>query len=121
MAFANLMSLSALSDISVAEHLEAARPHLRSESPILGKRFTVPAHTAQSIIDEAGNPQIDLFVLDVEGAERSVLEGIDFARARPRHMLIEARNPAETAAFLSKHGYGAAERLTALDYLFAAD
>lgn len=99
-AFAGLMSLSALSDIAVADHLEAARSHLNGESHLLGTRYTVPARTAQSVMNEAGNPPIDLFVLDVEGAERSVLDGVDFARTRPRNMLIEIRDMSRIAPLL---------------------
>jgi FkbM family methyltransferase len=118
-AFADMMTISPLSDIPVADHLEAARPHMNGEDYFLGERFNVSARTAQAVIDEAGNPPINLFVLDVEGAERSVLDGLDFSRTRPRHMLIEVRDLPAMAAFLAAKGYGPPERLSKMDYLFA--
>lgn len=119
MAFAGMMSLSELSEIPVAEHLAAARPHLNGESHLLGHRYMVAARTAQSVIDEAGNPEIDLFILDVEGAERSVLAGLDFSRTRPRYMLIEVRDLPAMASLLASKGYGPPERLSEMDYLFS--
>jgi FkbM family methyltransferase len=51
----------------------------------------VPARTLSSVLDEAGATRIDLLSLDVEGYELQVLRGLDLARHRPVHILVEAR------------------------------
>jgi len=51
-----------------------------------------------ALIEEAGLPAIDFLKIDVEGAEAEVLAGMDFARHRPRLMLIEAVEPGSLAA-----------------------
>ncbi len=45
------------------------------------------------LIDEAALGQIDFLKIDVEGAEPDVLAGLDFARHRPKVVLVEAINP----------------------------
>jgi len=50
----------------------------------------VPVRTIDEILIEAGAPSpLDLFSIDVEGHEIAALEGFDFARWRPRLILIE--------------------------------
>ncbi len=52
-----------------------------------------PVRRLSRLIDEAGLGAIDFLKIDVEGAEADVLGGIDFARHRPRVILVEAVNP----------------------------
>lgn len=49
----------------------------------------VPVRTLSTIIDEAGNPPIDLLSLDVEGHEATALGGLDLARHAPAWILVE--------------------------------
>lgn len=50
----------------------------------------VPVRTLDSLLAEAGAPQpIDFLSVDVEGHEIDVLSGFDFARWRPRLILLE--------------------------------
>lgn len=49
----------------------------------------VPARTLSSIIDEVGNPPIELLSLDVEGHEAAALRGLDFSRHAPAWILVE--------------------------------
>ena len=51
-----------------------------------------------ALIDAAGLTAIDFLKIDVEGAEGEVLAGMDFARHRPRLLLIEAVQPGSLAA-----------------------
>jgi FkbM family methyltransferase len=51
-----------------------------------------------ALIDAAGLAAIDFLKIDVEGAEAEVLAGMDFARHRPRLLLIEAVQPGSMAA-----------------------
>lgn len=49
----------------------------------------VQARTLQSILDEHGIAEIEYFFLDVEGAEKDVLQGIDLTRVRINNIEIE--------------------------------
>jgi FkbM family methyltransferase len=49
----------------------------------------VPARTLSSIIEEAGDPPIDLLSLDVEGHEAAALAGLDLGRHAPAWILVE--------------------------------
>lgn len=59
-----------------------------------GERMTeraVPAVTLAELCAEYAPPEgIDFLKIDVEGAEKTVLEGADFARFRPRVLVVEA-------------------------------
>jgi len=56
---------------------------------------TKPVRTLAALIDEAGisGAPIAFLKIDVEGAEAQVLAGMDFARHRPRVILLEAVAP----------------------------
>jgi FkbM family methyltransferase len=49
----------------------------------------VPARPLSDLIDEAGDPPIDLLSLDVEGYEAAALGGLDLDRHAPAWILIE--------------------------------
>jgi FkbM family methyltransferase len=52
------------------------------------------ARTLNSILQEAKSPElIDFLSLDVEGAELSVLQGIDHDQYKFKFILVESRNP----------------------------
>ena len=59
--------------------------------------------TLTSLLDEVKPPEIDFLKVDVEGAERDVLEGLDLSRYRPRVLVIEATRPMR--ADLAHHGW----------------
>lgn len=84
--------------------------------------FDAPARTLSSVLDESGNPEIDLFSLDVEGFEVQVLRGLDLDRHAPRWILVEIREGATSAedveAVLGDR-YVKAEQLTPFDILYA--
>lgn len=52
-----------------------------------------PVTTASDILREHAPPVIDFLKVDVEGAEASVLAGLDFSIWRPRVLVIEATVP----------------------------
>ena len=61
-----------------------------------GAGFTtarLPVRTLTAVIDEAALDAIDFLKIDVEGAEADVLAGMDFARHRPRVIVVEAVAP----------------------------
>ena len=53
----------------------------------------VPLRRLSSILDEHAPDEIHFLKIDVEGAERAVLEGCDFSVHRPRVLLLEATRP----------------------------
>jgi FkbM family methyltransferase len=74
-----------------------------------------PVRTLAALCAEAGLPQIDFLKIDVEGAEADVIAGMDFARWRPRVVLVEAVQPGSMA-----EAWGAWEpSLLAAGYRFA--
>jgi FkbM family methyltransferase len=74
-----------------------------------------PVRTLASLCAEAGLTRIDFLKIDVEGAEADVIAGMDFARWRPRVVVVEAVTPGSMA-----EAWGAWEpALTAAGYRFA--
>ena len=67
----------------------------------------VPVRTLDQVLEEAGAPQpIDFLSIDVEGHEIDVLSGFDFARWRPRLVLLEDQVADLTKfRFMSAAGY----------------
>jgi len=57
------------------------------------QKVAVPVKTLAEICAEHAPDQIDFMKIDVEGAERSVIEGADWHRFRPRILVIEAVKP----------------------------
>ena len=53
----------------------------------------VPATTLNAVLDRLHEGELHLMSLDVEGAERDVLAGLDLARYRPWVLVIEATRP----------------------------
>ncbi|HVX17340.1 MAG TPA: FkbM family methyltransferase [Acidimicrobiales bacterium] len=60
--------------------------------------ITVPTLTLADAIEQAGwtDEPIHFMVVDVEGAERQVLEGMDFQRWRPWVLVVESTAPLST-------------------------
>jgi FkbM family methyltransferase len=54
---------------------------------------TLPIITLDGLLQSHGDRPIHFLKIDVEGAERAVLEGIDLARTRPWVVLVEATEP----------------------------
>jgi FkbM family methyltransferase len=52
--------------------------------------LTVPCRRIDSVLDERGVRTVDYLSVDVEGAERQVLEGLDFARIRVNVVGVES-------------------------------
>jgi FkbM family methyltransferase len=62
------------------------------------KTIRKPVRTLTALWAEAGLDKIDFLKIDVEGAEAEVLAGMDFARLRPRVVMIEAVAPGSMEA-----------------------
>ena len=100
MRYSNLMSLVKGAMKSEEEELK----HVNKGCAIQGVEsyeVKVPANSLSNILKKHGVETIDLFSLDVEGFELSVLKGIDFDRHHPKWMLIESRYEYEIESFLN--------------------
>lgn len=80
------------------------------------KTVLVPARTLTSVIQEAGLNEIDLLIVDVEGAELSVLKGFDFSKWRPTHVVCEDNYGDQVTQFLERHNYKALDTLVERKY-----
>ena len=58
--------------------------------------ITVPMRRLAAILDQYAPEDIHFLKIDVEGAERAVIEGCDFRAHRPRVILVEATKPMST-------------------------
>lgn len=76
----------------------------------------MPMRRLDGLVAEAGFTRIDFLKVDVEGAEDEVLAGLDFAKIRPRIVVVEAVNPGNPDG--TKPGPWDA-RLAAAGYTFA--
>lgn len=83
---------------------------------IQSRTVTVPTMTLTQICQQHANRPIDFLKIDVEGHERAVLRGMDFARHRPVAVIVEATEQNSTA---TNHAAWELFLLNA-DYLFAA-
>ena len=82
--------LSAAAQMSTLDPSYAAER--RSEGYEVSTR-RVPATTLNAVLDRFHEGDLHLMSLDVEGAEREVLAGLDLARHRPWIMVVEATRP----------------------------
>jgi FkbM family methyltransferase len=117
--YSNLMSVTALPTVvDRSKHIEGGRAYLGSDTKLSGQEFLAPLKTVMQVLEEHGQPHIDFFSLDVEGAEMEVLRGIDFQTCRPTLFLIEARDKEEISMFMNSVNYEYVDQLSHHDYLF---
>ena len=120
--YADLMSISLDLESDISDpyvHQKIGLNFLPNDTSDL--RFVAPAATLNKLLIEAKAPSlIDLLVLDVEGAEIEVLEGIDHRMFKFKYMCIESRNAQRLFEYLNPLGYVLKEKLTEQDYLYSA-
>ena len=121
MVYSSLMSVSELegSDLpDPRQHAESGRQYLPPHEDVVA--YGAVPRTLNDILIEAKAPlSIDFFSLDVEGNELQVLEGVDHAQFRFRHLLIECRSLPRMTRYLESHGYRYIEALSGHDHLFS--
>jgi FkbM family methyltransferase len=74
---------------TVEHHAQAARQKFGKAI----KSFPVPVTTLKAVCQKYAVQLIDFLKIDVEGAEQAVLEGNDWARFRPKVIVVEALAP----------------------------
>ena len=73
--------------------IDAGTARLLPEAGFEADRLDVPLRRLDGILAAHAAGPIHFLKVDVEGAERAVLEGCDFGRFRPRVVLVEATRP----------------------------
>jgi FkbM family methyltransferase len=93
---------------TIAEHARAAEKEVSRSAEAL----TLPVTTLTALCEAHSPAAIDFLKVDVEGAEAEVLAGADFARFRPKVIVVEAIKPFTLAPawdewepLLARHGY----------------
>lgn len=120
-AYCNLMSTN-LSDKdddlirSKEEHIRLGKEYVKDDN--YGKIFKVQSKTLQSLLDKHNIINVDLFSLDVEGNEFSVLNGIDYDKVNIKVILVESRNVTRVQTLFESKNYRLYSKLTEHDYLF---
>jgi len=118
--YANLMTVSKSLELdlnSASSHIEKGRKHLGGYEEVF--EFGAVAKSLTELLEVASAPAlIDFLSLDVEGAELSVLKGIDFEKFNFKYMLIEIRDFGAISEFLHKLNYRFVEKFSEHDYLF---
>jgi FkbM family methyltransferase len=99
--FSNLMTTSDLGNNRI--WAEAGSKFLNNEESVLP--FWSPAIKLSEIIEDARVTKIDFLSIDVEGAELSVLGGIDFEKVDIQLILIESTENSETISYLKEKKY----------------
>jgi len=82
-----------------------------------GKRITVEAATLSHVLDVAGQESVTFMSIDVEGAEMSVLGGLDFDRHCPEFLLVETKYPEKIDALVGGR-MRRLDKMTVHDYLW---
>lgn len=120
MVYSNLMTVS--------HNLESDLKN-PTDHAVLGKKnlyegelnyvFGSIAKPLNDILIEAKAPkEIDLFSLDVEGAEIDVLKGVNHTEFRFKYICVESRDIKKLSKYMEENNYILKEKLTNHDYLF---
>ena len=80
--------------------------------------FTCEIQTLKNIFDEQKIKKIDLAIIDVEGSEIDLLDGIDFSKVDIDLFCIETYNFKKLNAFMKKKNYIYIKKLHKEDYVF---
>ena len=93
---------------TIAEHAQTAEKEVSRAA----EKLTLPMTPLAALCEQHAPPVFDFLKVDVEGAEADVLRGADFARFRPKVIVVEAIKPFTLAPawdewepLLSQHGY----------------
>lgn len=119
--YANLMSVGTPANMDRGTSAGHARKGTRFLAPHEAiVEFGALASTLDAILVSSDAPtHIDLFSLDVEGAELEVLKGIDHEKYRFRYIILETSHFDKLNDFLFNIGYNFVEKLSKHDYIFA--
>jgi FkbM family methyltransferase len=118
--YSNLMTIGIDDENEIEDRIaHAEKGSIYLERGEINKTLTSKARTLDSVLREFNSPNfIDFMSLDVEGAELSVLRGIDHARFTFGFILLESRKINPIKIYLESKDYKFVKRLSDHDYLF---
>ncbi len=97
--------------LHVAGPFSSFDPHLAVTGMRADRTVDVKVDTLDHVLAEGGAKRIDLMSVDVEGHELEVLSGFDFARWRPRLILLEDHvSSLDKHRFMRRSGYALMRR-----------
>ena len=106
-------SIDPMADLASSIRLPKIQQELAAHAQAATRKVEAPLTTLARLLDETpGGPpsRIDVAVIDVEGFERDVLDGLELDRFRPRVLFVEdLTGGAETAAAGILHSAGFTE------------
>ena len=118
--YSNLMTVSLEGATTIDDprkHANEGKKFLRNESI---SQFSAKAQTLNDVLKQANSPaEIDLFSLDVEGAEIEVLKGINFSEYRFKIICVETNNFDLINNFLESQNYPFLKKISGHDYIFS--
>ena len=118
--YSNLMTVSLEGETSIGDprkHANEGEKFLQNESI---SQFSAKTQTLNGVLKQADAPaEIDLFSLDVEGAEIEVLKGINFSEYRFKIICVETNNFDLINKFLESHNYHFLRKISGHDYIFS--
>lgn len=115
--YADLMSVS----VGMNSDLDSVDAHIDAGTDARTKTFSFGAiaRPLNDILRDSNAPKtIDVLSLDVEGAEREVLLGVDHDEFRFKFMLIECRDVDKVKEILEPAGYSVVDQFSRHDFLF---
>lgn len=83
-----------------------------------GSREIVPNNTLTNILSERKIYSLDLAVIDVEGTEQLLLEGLNLKKIKINYICIETYNFKKINTMLKKNKYYLIDKLSDHDYLY---
>lgn len=104
--------LSGLTKHFHPRHVQRILKRVNRRAQNVTQTFQVITAPLQSIIDQHGLAKMDLVSIDVEGAEMSVLQSIDWDRVSIRCLMVENNyHEPELGRFLAARGYNFLRRI----------
>lgn len=82
-------------------------------------KATVVCNDPTALLSSTGLSHVDLFILDCEGCELSVLNSLNFSVVEVDVFLIEANHPVEVFYLMTARGYELVACIGAEDLVFA--
>jgi len=103
-----------LKNFNIKKHSEVAKKLLLG----VGKLETCPNSTLTNLLINKKVFNLDLAIIDVEGSENLLLEGLDFKKINIDFICIETYSFAIINKILKKNNYQLIDKLSAYDYLY---
>lgn len=116
--FTNALGVGGISGLKASKKLEGMRAGLKSSGHYY--KSQAQCFPFVQILESIGSPEVDLFSLDVEGAEEAVLEQIPWDRVKIKVILVEVEHSDAGAVrrTLEDNGYSLYANLMDQDYVF---